>query len=427
MRILPGLLTFCGVGAVLGMAGCHAPAKSDAPPPAVAVELVQVTSQSISDLVTGGGVLFPLHQASLAPKVSSPVRRFYVNRGDTVRPGQLLAVLEGGDLAGAAVAAKGTYDQAKATYTKTVSATLPEQVQAAKLALENAKAAREGQQKVYDSLLWLYEQHAGARAPVDQAAVALTTAKNQEQTAEKQLADLEAVGRSEDLLAAKGQLEMARGQLLTANAQLGYTELRSPIAGLVADRSVYQGDIASAGTPLLTVVDVSRVIVRLHLSLEQRSKLKLGDKATLTVPGLSRAVNGSVSVISPALDPNSTTTEVWVEAPNPGHDLQPGTSVQVALVARVIPAAIVVPRSALLVDDNGINSVMVVDSKQKAQRQTVTPGVQQGNLVQIVQGLQPGETIVATGAYGLPDGTPVKAAPAGSSTAATGSSTGSQQ
>ncbi|MEO6803372.1 MAG: efflux RND transporter periplasmic adaptor subunit [Granulicella sp.] len=390
-------------------------ACSSSPKPApvvpVSVEVAQVQRQSISEFVSGGGTIFPLHQASLAPKISSPVKAFYVNRGDRVHRGQLLAVLENEDLSGAAVAAEGSFDQAKANYTKTVATSLPEQMQQAELGFQNANAALDAQQKLYESYLSLYEQHAGARKQVDQAAVALTAAKNQALTAQKQLADLRSSGHSVETNAAKGQMEAARGQYLTATAQLGYTRLSSPIDGVIADRSVYPGDIAQAGTPLIIVMDVTSVIVRLHLPHPQAALLKMGDQGAIHVPGVNDAIYGKIVVISPALDPNSTTVEVWVEAPNPDNKLQPGTSVQVDLLARVVPNATVVPLTSILTDSAGAKSVMTVTSDHHAKRQDVTTGIETGGSVQIVKGLQAGEFVIATGAYGLPDGTKVKPSP----------------
>lgn len=397
-------------------------ACSSSPKPApvvpVNVSVVQVKQQAISEIVSAGGTLFPLHQASLSPKISSPVRAFYVNRGDRVHRGQLLAILENGDLAGAAVAAEGGFDQAQATYTKTVATGLPEQMQQAELALKNAQAALKAQQKLYDSYLLLYQEHAGARKQVDQAEVALTTAKSQELTAQKQLTDLRTTGVSDQKNAAKGQMEAARGQYLTASAQLGYSKLRSPIAGVIADRSVYPGDIAQAGTPLITVMDVSRIVVRVHLPHPQASLLKMGDTAQIHVPGEKNPSAGKVVVISPALDPNSTTVEVWVEAPNPNNTLQPGTSVQVDLLARVVPNAIVVPLTAILTGSSGAKSVMVVTPDHHAKRQDVTTGIENSGSVQILTSLQPDEFVIASGAYGLPDGTKVTPAPVSSTSPA---------
>ena len=155
-------MVFSSLCVVLFLTACSSSPKPTPVVP-VSVEVAPVQRQSISEIVSGGGTIFPLHQASLAPKISSPVKAFYVNRGDRVHSGQLLAVLENQDLSGATVAAEGGLDQAKANYTKTVASSLPEQVQQAELAVQNAQAALDAQQKLYDSYLWLYEQHAGAR------------------------------------------------------------------------------------------------------------------------------------------------------------------------------------------------------------------------------------------------------------------------
>ena len=395
----------------LAASGCHDSSSSNKKPPPVAVEAVQVGQQPIAEIVHGAGTIFPLQQASLAPKISSPVRAFYAARGQYVHRGQLLAVLENGDLAGAAVSAEGGYDQARANYTNVVASSLPQQIQTAQLDVKNTDAALAAQQKLYDSYLWLYQQHAGARKQVDQAEAALVQARSQAEAAKKKLADLQASGSSAQTHAAQGQVEAARGQYLSAKAQLEYTHLRSPIAGVVADRSVYPGDIAQAGTPLLIVMDVSRVYVRLHLPHPQSALLKLGDRGEIHIPGIDAPVACKVAVISPALDPNSTTVEVWVEAPNPKNDLQPGTSVQVDLVARVVPDALVIPLAAVLTDANGAQSVMAIAPDDTARRQPITTGIENNGVVQVLAGLKPGMTIIATGAYGLPDNTEVKPSP----------------
>lgn len=403
------------------LTACSSSKKAPSTPVAVAVQTVKVEQQSISEIVNGGGSIFPLHQASLSPKVSSPVKAFYANRGDRVHRGQLLAVLENRDLAGAAVSAQGSYDQAKANYAKTLQSGLPEQLQTAELAQKNAAAALDAQQKLYDSYLWLYQQHAGARKPVDQAEVALIAAKNQELAARKQLTDLQSGGRTQQANAAKGQVESARGQFLSAQAQLDYTHLRSPIDGVMADRAVYPGDIAPAGTPLITVMDVSRIFVRLHLPHSQSTLLKLGAPGEIHIPGVQKTVAGKIAVISPALDPNSTTVEVWVEAPNPDNNLQPGTSVHVDVVARVVPDARVIPLSAVLADSSGDKAVMAVAPDLRVHRQSITTGIENNGMVQVLSGLRVGEEIVSIGAYGLPDNTKVKP-----QTASTVSPNGSQ-
>jgi multidrug efflux pump subunit AcrA (membrane-fusion protein) len=100
-------------------------------------------------------------------------------------------------------------------------------------------------------------------------------------------------------------------------------------------------------------MDTSQVIAKAHIPQEQAQVLKVGDPATLTVPGEEKPVEGKVTVVSPALDPNSTTVEVWVLAKNPEQRLKPGSNVQLSMVAQVVPNALVVPASALLTAPDG--------------------------------------------------------------------------
>ena len=245
-------------------------------------------AQSITDMVTAEGVLYPVDQVSIAPKITAPVRRFYVQRGDKVHRGQLLAVLENKDLTAAVVSAQGGYDQAQATYASTTSSALPEEIQTANLNVVNTKTDLAAQQKLYDSENNLYKQGALARKQLDATAVALTSAQSAYETAEKHLQNLQAEGVSQQKKAAQGQLETARGQYLGAAAQLGYTEIRSPIDGVVASRAVYPGDIAPAGTPLLVVMDTSKIVVQLHIPQQQAELLQLGQAAMLHIQGLEK-------------------------------------------------------------------------------------------------------------------------------------------
>ena len=171
---------------------------------------------------------------------------------------------------------------------------------------------------------------------------------------------------------------------------MGYTEIRSPIDGVVASRAVYPGDIAPAGTPLLIVMDTSKVVVRLHIPQQQAQLLRLGQAAMLRVPGLDKDVPAKVTVLSPALDPNSTTEEIWVEADNRKGELKPGTTAQVSITAKTVANALVVPAAAILTGEGGTTSVMVVKADSRAYSQDVKTGIQQGPMIQVLSGLAGG-------------------------------------
>jgi HlyD family secretion protein len=250
----------------------------------VPVQVVKVQKKTIQRTVAAEAILFPLQQAAITPKISAPVKAFYIKRGSRVRKGQLLAVLENSDLAAAAQESKGSYDQAQAAYETTTVSDLPQTVQKAQLDTQAAKELFTAQQKIYNSRQELFQQGAMPRKELDQAGVDLTNARNQYEIAQKHLDALMASGRQQQLKSAAGQLESAKGKYLGSAAQLSYSEIRSPIDGVVADRPLYPGEMVAAGTSLLTVMDISQVIGRTHIPQPEAAQLKVGDNATVTVP-----------------------------------------------------------------------------------------------------------------------------------------------
>lgn len=404
------LLTFT---ALTLLAACSKPkeAETDAVAP---VQVTEVKRDSIQRIVNADGILYPIDQASVTPKISAPVKEFKIKRGDHVAKDQLLATLENRDLQAAVAEAKQLYEQALAAQRNTTGAQLPEDATKARQDLVASKEAMDASQKVYESRKQLFEQGALARRLVDEANVAYVQARSQYDVANQHLQALDRVGQPEQTKSAQAQTDAAKARYDAALAQLSYSEIRSPIAGVIADRPLYAGEMASAGTPLLTVVNVSRVIARANVPVSQTASLKVGDSATLTQTESGTQLNGKVTVVSPAVDPNSTTVQVWVEAENPGEKLKPGATVHVSIVAETIPSAIVIPTTALLPSDEGGVQVMVVGADSAAHEKKLDLGAREAEKVQVLAGLNEGEKVITGGGVGLDDGAKVRitAAPA---------------
>lgn len=403
-RLLKFGISFFAAAAIAVCAGC---AKEKPEEVVVPVTAAKVEKESIQRIVQADAVLFPLQQAAIVPKITSPVKKFYVNRGSKVHQGQLLAVLENQDLAAAQEENKGAFEQAEAAYTTSTAASLPEEVQKATLDTQSAKEQFDAEQKLYDSRQELFKQGALPRKDLDQAVVGFTQARAQYEMAKKHLEALNSVVKQQELKGFQGQLSSAKGKYLGAQAQYSYSEIRSPIDGVVTDRPLYPGEMPAAGVPLLTVMDISRVTARAHIPQRDAAMLKVGDDAKIQVPGLDQPAEGKVTLVSPAIDPNSTTVEVWVQAKNPKQTLKPGTSVRLAMVSQTVPDALVVPASALLTANDGTTTVMLIGPDQHAHQTPVKVGIRHEDDVQIIEGLQEGQTVVASGAYGLPDNSKV--------------------
>jgi HlyD family secretion protein len=376
--------------------------------PTVSVQVAPVEKTTIEHVIKTEAVLFPRQQAAIVSKISAPVQKFLVKRGSPVHEGQLLAVHENRDLSAAAQDTQGALSQAQATYETTTTAGLPEEIQKAEADEQQTKKALDAQEKIYESRQQLYAEGALPRKELDQSGVDITQARNQYAMAKRHVDTLLAIGKQNELKAAAGNLESAKGKYLGAAAQLSYSEIRSPINGVVTDRPLYPGEMAAAGSAIVTVMDVSSVIAKAHIPQADAALLKIGDKGTMTVPGLDQPVEGKITVVSPALDPNSTTVEVWLEAKNPKQQLKPGTSVQLSLTAKTIKDALVVPAAAVITAADGGTSLMLAGSDGKAHQKAVKLGIRQDDDVQILEGVADGDKVVTTGAYGLPDNTKIK-------------------
>jgi len=401
------LVSVAATGALLfGMSGCGKTVKEKEP--VVSVQTAPAERASISQLISTEAVVFPVQQAVIAPKITSTIKRFHVQRGSRVKKGQLLVELENADLSGAALASKGDFKQADATYVTTVNSGLPQQIQKAQLDAVNAKAAFDAQQKVYDSRKELFQQGALPRRELDSAEVALLQARSQNEQAQKQLADMQRVGQEQGLKAAQGTRESAHGRMLSAEAQLSYSEIRSPLEGVVTDRPLYEGDLANANQPILTVMDISKLIAKAHIAQSEAASLKVGNPAELRVPGLDDPVKGLVTLVSPALDPGSTTIEVWVEASKPDPALRPGITVTLSITAKTVKDAIVVPASAVFKSPEGGDIVLLAGSDGHAHVKTVQIGVRTADRTQIVSGIKVDDAVISSGGYALPDNTAIK-------------------
>jgi multidrug efflux pump subunit AcrA (membrane-fusion protein) len=402
------LLAAAVAAAGLGMlcAGCSKAEKEKEP--IVSVQTAAAERAPISEIVTAEAIVFPLQQAIVSPKITSTVADFKVQRGSYVKQGQVLAILENKDLAAAAEATKGDLDQADATYTTTVGASVPQQLQKAELDAAAAKSAFDAQQKVYDSRKTLFEQGAIPRRDLDSAQVALVQARSQNEQSQRQLADLQRLGKEQALKGAKGTRESAEGHYRAAAALLSYSEIRSPIDGVVTDRPLYVGDLAVANQPILTVMNISRLIAKAHIPQSEAAVLKVGNPAELKVPGLDETVKGKVSLVSPALDPGSTTIEVWVEAAKPNPALKPGMTVEVAMTAKSVKDALVVPAASVFKNSDGADYVLLAGSDAKAHQKVVQLGVRNKEFTQIAAGINTGDQVIISGGYAVPDGTQIK-------------------
>jgi len=383
----------------LAVTGCRGK-KEEAEGPVVTVDVAPVLLSQIQQTVRGDGLIYPKQQAAIVPKIAAPIRKALVQRGAKVKAGQLLVELENQDLAGAAAESRGTFDQAQATYETTANATVPQELQKAELDARAARDAFDAAQAVFDNRQRLFREGAIAEKDVNDSRAQLSAARTTSETAQKKLQDLQGFARDQELKAASAQRDAARGRFESAQAQLNYSRITSPIDGVVTDLPFYAGETPASGQPIVTVMDITQVIVRTHVPPAQATLLKVGNEASIIGAG-GIPYPAKVSQVSPALDAANSTVEVWVQADNKDNELRPGTSVKVEIVAQTVANALVIPEKAVLTSPAGATFAIVVDQNNVPHRRKISVGIRDSGKAQVTDGLDSGQRVATTGAFEL--------------------------
>jgi multidrug efflux pump subunit AcrA (membrane-fusion protein) len=324
----------------------------------------------------------------------------------------LLAILENNDLAAAALDNKGSYVAAQAAYDTATRAQVPEDTLKAESDVAQTKANLDLNLSIVKSRKQLFAEGAIPGRDLDTATAALVQAQAAYDAAAKHLESVRSVSREAALKSAQGQLTSAEGKYKGAEAAVNYSEIKSPIDGVVTDRPLFAGETAAAGAPLITVMETSTLLAKTHIAQSLAQQMKVDDEASVHVPGLADPVEGKVSLVSPALDPGSTTVEVWLKIDNKAGKLKVGTPVKVSITGRSVAQAWKVPAASILTAQDGSKSVMVVGDDGAAHRKPVTLGIADAEDVQVTGGLGATDLVITGGAYGLDDGTKVKVGPA---------------
>jgi membrane fusion protein, multidrug efflux system len=191
--------------------------------------------------------------------------------------------------------------------------------------------------------------------------------------------------------------------LADARRDLSYTEVRAPIAGVITERLVSQGDHVTVNQALFRIVDFDSIVARVYVPEQQLVSLHTGQTARLHSEALGRGVfTGEIDRISPVVDPETGTVKVTVATPRQ-EGLRPGMFVEVELVTAVREDALLIPKRALTYDNDRIFTFRLGDER-RVERIEIEPILENADYVQPAGGLEAGEQVVVAGQSGLKDG-----------------------
>ena len=386
-KVLPVSIALLFIAA---SAGCRRPANvpanssvgqntTPAPTKNSAIEIELVGPQSIAGVIPATGkVLVPEDRvAVIGPVNEGRIVRLFAGQGSRVQKGQKLADLESADI-----------DQAEADYLKALAD------------YENARRSSAAEirlaQANYDRTKLLYEK-------------TITAGKNL-QTAEHDLEVAKAAGES-SVNGAKATLTAARRHLLILGLSSSTIDslpkkpdlaavfsLNSPIAGTVIERNATVGASVGTDANLFKIIDLSRVWIDANVFEKDLARVRMGQEVKVNLPALPGSTyTGRVILIDSVVDPETRTIKVRTEVANPDSRLKPDMFANVEIVTDLNRSAISIPQTAVLND--GGKTVVFVAEGNGYQKREVHTGIQNGDRLEIVEGLSPGEKVVVKGNY----------------------------
>ncbi len=345
----------------LGLGSCSAGPSADAAAPAargVSVRTAAVETRDLDETLVLAGTLRPRAQVQLVAEVQARLVRVVRDEGARVAAGEVLAVLDATDY---------------------------------RLSNERARAA-----------------------------LAVAEANRSHALAEKERADslLKTGGiTAKDNLSAEVALQVAQASVAQVKAeaaiaaqQLSRTEIRAPFAGRVAKRHADPGAMLASGTPVFTFVDDAALEFRAPVPSAHYGKAKVGARVLVQVDALGdRPVEGRLARVAPLVEERTRSFEVTVEVPGRA-ELVGGLFARAVVRIGTVPGALVVPPAALQRDGSeaGVAQAFVVKDG-KAERRSLTLGVETADRVQVTAGLAAGDTVVLDPPVALASGAPVEA------------------
>jgi len=357
-------------------------------------KLAKVEKGDLAKSVVATGKVEPITKVEIKSKASGIVKKLYIDAGDRVKKGQLLAELDKEEIAARVAQAKAQMEASQASARGTEAD------------LERAKVDAEGPdvpmlKRAYERAQGMAKEGVVSASALDDAQKNYELGLNKQNVAKAQVQVLKAkVGQAE------AQVAQDRANLTQLEEQLSYTTIASPIDGIILSRDVEVGDavssilvLGSSATLIMTLGDTSEVYVKGKVDESDIGKVYLGQPARIKVESFKdKTFNGKVTKISPmgVEKDNVTTFEVRVSINNPGGELKAAMTANAEIILEEHKNVLQIPEGSILYDKDKKASVEIPDEKGKEGKRkiAVNIGISNGAKTEVLGGLKEGDQVV---------------------------------
>jgi len=369
----------------------------------IPVRTALVEKGEVNSFLKVTGVVEANETVRVTSEIMGQAKEVKVKNGEEVNRGDILIALGDEQIKIQVAQAQATLDSVQASSDKIKSGARPQVIKQAESALLQAKMNRDSVEENYLRMKKLFTEKAISEQQYEQAKNQYEIADVQYQSAQESYELVIEGAAEEDIKSVEAQVRQAKAALDMARYQLKNTQITAPISGKVTSISVSSGEMISPSIPLLSIIDVSRIFVKVGISEKDISKIKEGQKVSLEIDAFpEEKFRGEVVSKGVAVDQISKTLEVKIEILQSEVDIPIGVFARGDILVKTNQNALIVPSSALTRKKTGIY-VYVIEEGIARQKEVVL-GIIQDERVEILDGLSEEEEIVVLGNQELEDG-----------------------
>ncbi|AJG99620.1 efflux transporter periplasmic adaptor subunit [Clostridium beijerinckii] len=361
----------------------------------VEVQIAKAQEKSLGDSYKA--TLEAYQQGIVTSKIAAKVVAVSIENGQYVNAGDTIATLDDQDIQNSIKTAQAQVEVSEQQVNST-----QQQLNSSQVTLQKLQILMDDAQRNYDRQKTLFDGGAISKTDLESAEKALNTSKADYSSG---LASIESAKAS--IESSKASLEAQKVNLQKAQNDLANTVIKAPISGVISDKTLNVGQMASQGAALAKVNDISSVYATIQVPQEKITGVKIGQAATITVDGNDKTYDGTIEAMDSAADATTRVFNCKVKIDNGDKSLLPGIFGKVQLISEEKAQVITVPISALA-GNEGDYSVFLNDNGT-AKKQKITIGETNENNVEITDGIKEGDQVICTNISTLQEGSEVDA------------------
>ena len=369
----------------------------------IPVRTALVEKGEVNSFLKVTGVVEANETVRVTSEIMGQAKEIKVKDSEEIKKGDVLIVLGNEQIKIQVAQAQATLDSIQASYDKIKSGARPQEIKQAESAVLQAKINRDGAEENYLRMEKLFSEKAISEQQYEQAKNQYEIADAQYQSARESYELVIEGASEEDLKSFEAQVRQAKAALDIAKYQLKNTQITAPISGKATSITVSSGEMISPSMPLLTIIDISRIFVKVGISEKDISKIKIGQTVVLEIDAFPEEIfKGEVVSKGVAVDQISKTLEVKIEILQPEVVIPIGVFARGDILVKTNKNALIIPSSALSRKKDGIYVYVIEEGI--ARQKEVELGIIQDERIEILAGLSIGQEIVVSGNQELEDG-----------------------